>query len=76
MGSVHRCNKTKISKIQTAQIDDWKNRWRNNISILYFFSYMSVYSVMILSELYPPILALYVNVFIKSDSISVKLGGP
>lgn len=31
---------------------------------------------MILSELYPPVLPLYVNVFIKSDSINVKLGGP
>lgn len=30
---------------------------------------------MILSELYPPILALYVNVFMKFDSINVKLGG-
>lgn len=37
---------------------------------------MSVCHVMILNELSPPILALYVNVFIKSDNINVKQGGP
>lgn len=31
---------------------------------------------MILNELFPSILALYVNVFVNSDNINVKQGGP
>lgn len=48
MESVHRCNKTKISKIQTAQIDVL-DKQMGGILFPYctFFSYMSVYHGMI-----------------------------
>lgn len=66
----------KFQKYKQRKLMYWINRWGNIISILYFFSYMSVYHVMILNELPLPILALYINVFIKSDNINVKQGGP
>lgn len=57
MRSVHWCNKTNFQKYKQRKLTYWIKSWGSTGSILYFFSYVALYYIIVLKEKVPSLLA-------------------